>query len=129
MREILFRGKRLDTGEWVEGDLWQVPYGGVLIVPPGCISGLEVDPATVGQFTGLHANGKRVFEGDVVKYYDIIVKENLTSRIEWDEDCFVAHEVGGFSAPMLSHISLEDWVEVIGNIHDNPELLEVTPDE
>ena len=124
MREILFRGKRLDTGNWVVGDLWQVPSGGVLIVPPGYISGLEVDPATVGQFVGLlDKNGKRIFEGDIVKienegtYLCVWAQGNLEFALTNKKESFG-----------LAYVPLCD-VAVIGNFHDNPEALEVTPDE
>lgn len=68
MREIKFRGKRLDNGEWIEGDLLRM-NGHWFIFPdpaPGGIDKYEVDPATVGQHTGLKdKNGTDVWEGDI----------------------------------------------------------------
>lgn len=130
MREILFRGKRKDNGIWITGVYH--PAGGrhlifpLPIIPPK----IEVDPATVGQFTGYcDKAGKRVFEGDVVKYYDIIVKKELTSCVEWWEDGFILQEIGGFNGPSMCLVFEESQVEIIGNIHDNPELLKEGEDD
>lgn len=144
MREILYRAKRIDNGEWVEGFYVSVPEhykpemsGKSYIVSINNGLFMEVVPETVGQFTGLaDKNGKKIFEGDIVKY-------NL-----WD-DKFDYCEVkfGYFYAAMDSYNggpalgfyladingkaddigffeNLYKFVEVIGNIHDNPELLE-----
>ena len=132
MREILFRGKRLDTGEWVEGFYYANPawerrlYGERhwIISDKNGIS-YEVDPATVGQYTGLLANGKRIFEGDIVRLHFIDAEE--VGEIVWDEErCRVA-----YFSPDGDIYAVDGTVEIenIGNIHDNPELLEVTPDE
>ena len=125
----LYRGKRIDNGEWVEGNLvksitgtvWIFPYdyGETLqtIMPPG-------DPDTVGECTGLRdKNGKLIFEGDIVLF-------------KWDEEYDYCHFIefvdGEFLAtPALSLENLwsiricgeNEKFTVIGNIHDNPELL------
>ena len=129
MREILFRGKRTDNGEWEYGDLWCNPYGKrvVCIVSPindqGTTGGNEVDPETVGQYTGLKdKNGRKIFERDIVKRGDRIW------IIEYDVKCaqFVMKtftERGVFFIRSFDLIPSE-WCEVIGNKFDNPELLE-----
>lgn len=132
MKEILFRGKRVDNGEWVEGDLLRsrgkcyihmhtdpFDYLGEL---SGFIKMYEVEPHTVRQYTGLKdKNGKKIFEGDIIEYekdgatYEIIfVKENGITK-------FCSKFIPDGS---LGYIN-EDRDKVIGNIYDNPELLEV----
>ena len=133
-REILFRGKRKDNGEWVEGDYARIKDGAnpleYYIYGKG-----KVNPETVGQYTGLtDKNGKRIFEGDIlhiVSYtcdYDfktsVGAKYGYTSGlyVDGDFDGGDFNEIG-FAFDYWSNEDAE--VEVIGNIHDNPELLEV----
>ena len=131
MREILFRGKRTDNGEWEYGDLWCNPYGKrvVCIVSPindqGTTGGNEVDPETVGQYTGLtDKNGRKIFEGDIVNFYNGD-GEFSPYEVRWQDS--------GFSVLMNGDHDLFDVLddffsrhcEIIGNIYDNPELLEV----
>src|SRR5574344_1074109 len=133
MREILFRGKRTDGGEWVYGYPvgWQNEGVDISIVDSrfgACIdeSGnlmmfeapfvTKVAPSTVGQYTGLtDKNGKMIFEGDIVigENYLFPCYDNRKLIINWHEN------IGGF---LMSEFNLND-IEVIGNIHDNPELL------
>ena len=133
MREILFRGKRTDNGEWVQGDLlldkdleqaqivwfdYKSTEDGVERYGDGAI----VIPETVGQFTGLtDKNDKKIFEWDIVKRGDRIW------IIEYDVKCaqFVMKtftERGVFFIRPFDLIPSE-WCEVIGNKFDNPELL------
>lgn len=120
MREILFRGKRIDNGEWVDGSLISWADGscsiesGKLDTPMWCVI-----PETVGQYTGLTANGKKIFEGDVFEWGYAGVKE---FRYVVAFDAEIASFVGnrGFGFVSLNGID----IEIIGNIYDNPELLE-----
>lgn len=156
MREIKFRGKRVDNGDWVHGlftmTKWQsispFEHNGIWHEPEWEVreefkhmvkcqeinrsrywfaaiqqsknfdSILEVDPDTVGQFTGLKdKNGKDIYEGDIVHYWGgeycqgywefnrtVVIKDMI-------DDCFMMGEY--------------EFLEVIGNIYENPELLEV----
>ena len=129
MREILFRGKRTDNGEWEYGDLWCNPYGkrAVCIVSPindqGTTGGNEVIPETVGQYTGLtDKNGKRVFEGDIVRYGDTIHKVVFEQRYG---TAYFGIMISDIETWLFGNECPANLVEVIGNIYDNPELLEV----
>jgi uncharacterized phage protein (TIGR01671 family) len=128
-REILFRGKRLNNGEWVCGNLIQMDSEGSqsFIFPfykyassltCGQIVSMfmvAVDPATVGQFTGLtDKNGVKIFEGDILKTY------TQTVQIIWSEN--------GYTLLALADDNFPYWLgrefsafEVIGNIHDTKE--------
>ena len=143
MREILFRGKRIDNGEWVEGNLitgrWYLNEQEIVaIVPldnafyPHCeISEWhEVDPATVGQYTGMRdCRGNRIFEGDIVVYdnspYNAYC-EPIAGEIAWRNGSLCFKYKVWKSASYRSLCSDDFFAakcEVIGNIHDNPELL------
>jgi uncharacterized phage protein (TIGR01671 family) len=128
MREILFRGKRLDNGEWVTGYL-EYFYSKAGTRKLHCFISVwgetlhTVDPATVGQYTGLMANGKRIFEGDIVR------RGNRNGYVSFGNGCFNVKDSASENHPAIDVVMLEHDVVVIGNIHDNPELLEVTHDE
>lgn len=114
MREIKFRGKRLDNGEWVDGFVLfkQDKSEAVIAKLTDTESVCEnVDPATVGQFTGLlDKHGKEIYEGDVV----YIAGWGNTEMIFPFTDLYDS----------LAHTEYGSDIEnVIGNIHDNPELL------
>ena len=124
MREILFRAKRKDNGEWVYGDLLQNIDCYKIREREKDITRIaksyEVIPETVGQYTGLKdINGKKIFEGDIVtglfNYTDII------GHIVYGSDATFFIERKGLYGIGLNNA--EDWLEVIGNIHDNKELL------
>ena len=139
MREILFRGKRVDGYGWVSGYLVhdEAEHNQPRIIvgreysTGTFFSGLapRVIPATVGQFTGLlDGNGKKIFEGDIVEIYDrtfIVQFEN--SRGGWFP---FASGDGCGCCEDKTYTPNEDGIagdcEVIGNIHDNPELMEVS---
>lgn len=124
MREFLFRGKCLDNGEWVEGDLW---YGKSVMIfardgfPRGP-SWNEVDPATVGQLTGLlDKDGTQIFEGDLC-----LCDRNIND--EFDKTVFQIYfdPMRGYYGLSFSGNDFDQdcfaLSEVIGNIHDSPEL-------
>ncbi len=132
MREILFRGKRMDNGEWVEGGYRHEKVGeyftAVFIIEhltSGVWESHRVHPATVGQYTGLtDKNGKKIFEGDIcrnTKTGEIVsVKWHGTmASFVWSEPKEKSH-LFEFGELFRAY----DKYEVVGNIHDNPELLE-----
>jgi hypothetical protein len=118
MREIKFRGKGINSGQWFYGSA--VTFGNKAYIFKMFrllrMEHAEVVPDTVGQFTGLHDRyGYEIYEGDIVRHdengkcYSIIYEEPMF-RFAPNDDCFA----------FLNHPEL---LEVIGNIHDNPELL------
>ena len=129
-REILFRGKRVDNGEWVKGfyvcipDTHYIMTGKFDSLTNGIINSeaYKVDLDTVGRFTGLEDKlGTKIFEGDViddlgVEYIVVFDSDYAQFRGKFD----------GWNAE-ISHIASR--CEVIGNIHDNPELLEVSKND
>ena len=129
-REILFRGKRVDGHGWAEGGIVLRANGQIFISPIVNASQIiisAVDPDTVGQYTGLKdRNGKRIFEGDVVEYrgvgWDWEEQEMVRAVVVWEYGGWTAQESDGcYLDPMAE--SEETQMTVIGNIYDNPELL------
>lgn len=144
MREILFRGKRIDTGEWIEGMLFNGKED-TFIIPHGneysydeqfYVYGFKVDPETVGQYTGLtDKNGKKIFENDVVKCNDEAINAEFTAFVKFGNPNgeynwgYQLNFIAGDTATLdiLLWVEMEEegaYIEVIGNIHDNPEPLE-----
>ncbi len=159
MREILFRGKRIDNGEWVEGYLIHDKHDGLyrIVIKLEYSTGTyivtgfapRVNVETVGQYTGLtDKNGKRIFEGDIFKFPDEIFESYYTScGAEYNSWEVENYGVVGFcdysgrfdfveykfnenvvEADLHENHNIEFYefirgLEVIGNIHDNPELL------
>ncbi len=120
-REILFRGKRIDNGKWVEGyyvKAEKLDHSGdehFIIEYAADGKTYEVIPETVGEYTGLtDKNGKKIFEDDVVTGY--FVHENITGYIFYGEEATFYIERGGLYSIGLNNASI--WLEVIGNIHD-----------
>lgn len=126
MREILFRGKRIDSGEWVYGTMYKI----AIDINPFILTGgkrgcsYQVDEETVGQYTGLKdKNGTRIFEGDIVRCGTGRICK-VTFFISPGVSGFDLVPIDGFDAPPPHRWSLFSDTEVIGNITDNPELLE-----
>jgi uncharacterized phage protein (TIGR01671 family) len=135
-REIKFRGISNRTGDWIYGDLVRLPTdGGNWNEPPSSeltwhITNsyvlthefVEVKPETVGQCTGLtDKSGKGIYEGDILIYIGTNMSE---MTVEFKDGCFVG--VGPFNTrPMIDYISALDFdsIEIIGDIHQTPELL------
>ena len=142
MMEILFRGKRLQGGEWVEGYFFKsdinkreresgkatlifTPDCDTFIMVPECHNSFMVVSDTVGQYTGLKdKNGKRIFEGDIAKVMQ--GKDKDIAYVGFENGAFMLYpKTGNIYERTLWEYWYNDWdVEVIGNVHDNPELLE-----
>lgn len=125
MRTIKFRGKDLKTGKWVYGDLHTLcdephihtepthfPYAGKRSF---------IDPETVGQFTSLFdKNKKEIYEGDILRIND---DEKGTIEVRFVRGVFAFLWNGDLDDELPINAPTHEWAEIIGNIHDNPELL------
>ncbi len=138
MREILFKAKRKDNGKWVEG-YYQKRYDLLsneehLIFHADSYNVweyAEIIPETVCQFTGLcDKNGKKIWENDILMAnLDESYPEDVTyETVEWGVAGWVTHEANSIDRPYLDEFDLEHF-EVVGNIFDNPELLQEESDE
>lgn len=138
MREIKFIGKRKDNGEWIEGSLCEsydervfIVYDDDFCMTSDCC-GLhlvsdrfyEVIPETVGQYTGMKdKNGTEIFEGDILVNQLNSLVDSDPFEVVWSDDC------GGFAWRQgdkgdILYSAITRNCEAIGNIHDNPEVLE-----
>ena len=129
MREILFRGKHDDTGEWIEGYFGQ-SVDTFIIQDYGLVAGhfkvFKVVPETVGQYTGMKdIHGVKIFEGDIVNYDGSCYKVVFESRNGTGYFGIVVgeNETWGFGNSTPAYM-----MAVVGNIYDNPDLLEVNDD-
>lgn len=118
----LWRGKRLNNGEWVLGCLIRSSSKAMIFVlddKTNRISGTDVDPSTLGECTGLRdKNGKLIFEGDIISFVEIPEKYYVA---KWDKEnaCFYFDRDVYVKACFAPQHGI-----IVGNIHDNPELLE-----
>lgn len=126
MREIKFRGKRIDNGEWVYGNYTKKYLSSTWI---HCISDFNnyvmdaVKPETVGQSTGLYdKNGREIYEGDIVVFFHNLYKEDkrtirYKSKIIWDNGGLFSQRLK--KGDMWCLIDDSNLYEIIGNIHDS----------
>lgn len=126
MREIKFRGKRLDNGEWITGDLIRIS-GHTFILPDPAPNGIDrymVEPATVGQYTGLKdKKDKEIYEGDILRVTLDFSEELVNREVYYLEDGFCIHIDDETAIQRIVYAVYARDAEVIGNIHDNPKLL------
>lgn len=129
MREILFRGKRVDNGEWEyglpsyddDGDVEEIQ-----VWDEEDVNFYPVDPETICQYTGLiDKNGKKIWEGDILEgHLDDKFPEDVTrEKVIWHESGWKTEEPGCVDKEYLDEFDAENF-EVVGNVFDNPELLE-----
>lgn len=131
MREILFRGKKVDNGEWVEGYYVYDESEQITEHPAAYIHHLnrhpcgwdlipfEVIPETVGQYTGLtDKNGTKIFEGDILTAHFVSNRSKQHFKVIFENGAFL-FDNGSVKVPVWDIYCLK----IIGNIHDNPELL------
>ena len=124
MREILFRGQHTETGEWWYGDLFHTNKRVFIRRPnsPTTYEHYSVKPETVGQYIGLtDKNGKKIFEGDIINTYTIYGTRDYNNAVVRLDDVLMSFMADNHS---LYGGAAADIYEVIGNIHDTPELLE-----
>ena len=132
IQEVIFRGKRKDNGEWVEGYYSNLGGNRPCILKEHILNGkmariLEYEniivlPSTVGQYTSLDdKNGVRIFEGDIVRYGDTIHEVVFEKRNTTAYFGLVYSEI---ETMPFGHYQDLNHIEVIGNINDSPELLE-----
>ena len=147
MREILFRGRRKGCGEWCYGFFTLREFKAPAIFVPSKepleyakYFGIRycVEPETIGQFVGINdKNGKKVFEGDIIKFHKYRYEPDWYGAVSYDRCCYVVKGIMPLSyekrkdkkaekCPFEIQLSGIDktTIEVIGNIHDNSELTE-----
>lgn len=126
----LFRGKRIDSGKWMIGNLIQTDDGIYIIqnyVPQYLIKNYEVDPSTICRCTGLKdKNSNLIFENDILSgHIDVEFPEDVSRfKVEWNGRGWVENQPGAVDREYLDDFDTEHYA-VIGNVFDDPELLEV----
>lgn len=136
MRTIKFRGKRIINDDWIYGDLFREialtptgrkrksEYNGFWAIQAETSDGIKsysVDTKTIGQFTSLFdRNKKEIYEGDILRIND---DEKGVIEVRFVRGVFAFLWNGDLDDEMPINAPTHEWAEVIGNIHDNPELL------
>lgn len=131
MREIKFRGKRLDNGEWVYGSLYQEGVTACIIKDRGFAREYkQVNPDTVGQYIGLKdCNDREIYEGDIITVKGDYPRVVLWDKVSWALMPCKYYYDNHFWSMNLQHPGNDWWdefadeMEVVGNIYDNPELI------
>lgn len=151
MREILFKGKYIGNGKWVEGFYYKtaettycfkedyernpIPVHHYILKEkmtdwglPNEVVRFEIDPATLCEYTGrTDRNGNKIFENDILKaHLDDECPENVTfEKVEWNGFGWILHEPGCIDQEYMDYTDMEIF-EVTGNSFDNPDLLKET---
>ena len=131
MREIKFRGKRVDNGEWVYGDLIHNAFDGYRIFPVGIKPDgsypVEVITETVGQFTGANDNNyEDIYGGTILQFSGAPGMDDGIAAVVWNKTV-CAWYIENDDANIYDYLyNVTGYCVVLGNIHENPELLEVT---
>ena len=121
MRTIKFRGRLKSNGNWEHGDILHDNVGGCYVYPveaENLYKGNEVIPKTVGQFIGLYdKDGEEIYEGDILDFNGLIVEVRFVRGV------FALLVNGNLDEELCGDCRTDLFAKVIGNIHDNPELM------